>query len=205
MTLQYRVGDDIITITHNWKNSPSNPPPDSTATRLDLLLPQDKRILFRLRKLFATVRQLSDPKKLPFLNSLPLYQLSFITSGFRQNNFKWTSSTSHSNPLTVNCIYYQTTQRAPLKSLTVTLSKLSRDKYSFTVNCKCNSNTRIFNTIFKTMPEVFSRPSGFPAELAQNTHFSFTIIDIQLLTVVSEKLASQVSMSSLMCTQWNWK
>lgn len=157
---------------------PSNLLTDSTATRLDLLLPQEKRISFRLRKLFATVCQLSDPGK------LPLHQLSFITSGFRQNNLKWTSSTSHSNPLIVNCVYYQTAQRTPLKSLTVKLSKLSRDKYSFPVNGKCNSNTIIFNTIFKTMPEVLSRPSGFLTELAQNTNYSSTTIDIQLLTVV---------------------
>lgn len=163
---------------------PSNLLTDSTAIRLDLLLPQDKRTLFRVRKLFATVCQLSDPGKLPLLNSLPLHQLNFITSGFKQNNLKWTSSTSHSNPLIVNCLYCQTTQRTPLKSLTVKLSKLSRHKYSFTVNGNCNSNTIIFNTIFKTMPEVLSRLSGFPTELAQNTNFSSTTIDIQLLTVV---------------------
>lgn len=42
----------------------------------------------------------------------------------------------------------------------------------------------IFNTIFKIMPEVLSRPSGFPTELAQNTNFSSTAIDILLQTAV---------------------
>lgn len=44
-------------------------------------------------------------------------------------------------------------------------------------------NTIIFNTLFQTMPEVLSRP-GFPNELAQNTNFSSTTTDTQLLTVV---------------------